>query len=145
MGDKPQEKAPPIVVSVVRGSRTRREIVAFLLVGLLNTGFGYAVYAFGYLAGLNPSIALAVAFCTSTLFNFFSTGRLVFQSSRWGAMPKYAGLAAGMYVVNAGGLNLVISLGVGPLEAQALVMCFTVPLSFLVSKFLVFARPVRFS
>lgn len=134
------QDAEPFEVKVFRGSRTRREVVTFLFVGLLNTGFGYAVYAIAYLAGLSPSVALAVAFGLGTLFNFVTNGRIVFQSSRLGALPRYGLLAVVTFIVNAVGLRAAISSGLGPLEAQALVMCLTVPFSFIVSKFLVFNR-----
>jgi putative flippase GtrA len=118
----------------------RRQLAAVLPVGLLNTGFVYSVYALCYLAGAAPLLALLIASCLGTGFNFLSTGRLVFGHSPAEAFPRYAALAAGVYVVNAGLLHLAIGAGAGPLEAQLAAMCVTVPLSFVVSKYVVFRR-----
>lgn len=52
----------------------------FLVVGALNTGFGYAVFALLYLATSSHRLALVVATVTGVVFNFFTTGRLVFAS-----------------------------------------------------------------
>jgi len=115
-----------------------REVVTFLFVGGLNTAFAYCVYALSYLAGASPTMALIFATLAGMVFNFFTTGRLVFGSKRLAAFPKFVLSSAVMFCANYGGLHGLLALGSHPLLALALVLCVTVPTNFLVSKFLVF-------
>ena len=58
----------------------RNRFVRFLLVGGLNTVFGYSVFAIGILVGLPYPLAALVATVLGALFNFKSYGTLVFAS-----------------------------------------------------------------
>ena len=55
--------------------RTQIQFVKFLLVGALNTAFGYGIYALLIWFGLRPFLAVGLATVLAVLFNFQSTGR----------------------------------------------------------------------
>ncbi len=55
--------------------------VKFLLVGVLNTLFGYGVFAFFNFLGLHYSLSTLLATILGILFNFKTTGCLVFKNN----------------------------------------------------------------
>lgn len=114
------------------------QIVRFLAVGVLNTAFGYAIFAGGVLVGLPSGIALAIAMVIGVIFNFFTLGRLVFDSRDPTRLPRFVGVYALTYVVNLMLLRLWEGAGVGPLLAQLACLPVTVSLTFLLMRFLVF-------
>src|SRR6516162_3637567 len=54
------------------------QFIRFVLVGCLNTTVGYGLFAACILLGLPSALALLIATIIGVLFNYFSTGRLVF-------------------------------------------------------------------
>ena len=59
----------------------KRKFVRFLLVGVLNTLFGYFSFATLIIIGLDYKLAALLATIIGVLFNFQTTGRLVFGLS----------------------------------------------------------------
>lgn len=53
--------------------------VRFLLVGLLNSAFGFAIYSLGIYMGLGYLASSAMAMVLGVLFNFRTIGTLVFR------------------------------------------------------------------
>lgn len=53
--------------------------IRFLLVGFVNTVFGYGFYAFFIFIGLHYSLAAFLGTVLGVLFNFQTIGRLVFK------------------------------------------------------------------
>src|SRR4051794_19550907 len=92
------------LMSLISNEGTARQAVFFILVGALNTAFGYSVYAAGYLAGLSPSLALLIASCLGMAFNFITIGSVVFGSLRLKALPTFVAIYIIIYLVNVSGL-----------------------------------------
>jgi putative flippase GtrA len=59
----------------------KHKFARFLLVGALNTLFGYFLYGSLILIGINYKLAALLATIQGVLFNFQTTGRLVFGLS----------------------------------------------------------------
>ncbi|MFN6273722.1 MAG: GtrA family protein [Microcystis sp.] len=59
----------------------KHKLVRFLLVGILNTLFGYFLYGSLILIGINYKLAALLATIIGVLFNFQTTRRLVFGLS----------------------------------------------------------------
>jgi len=114
------------------------QVARFLAVGVLNTAFGYVIFAAGILAGLPSGLALAIAMVIGVIFNFFTLGRLVFDSRDPTRLPRFVGVYALTYVVNLMLLRLWEAAGVGPLLAQLACLPVTVSLTFVLMRFLVF-------
>jgi putative flippase GtrA len=78
------------------------KLINFLVAGVLNTIFGYSVYA-GLLYIEAPYlIALFIATVAGVIFNYFSFGRMVFQGKNsWLAFGKFIIAYAIIYGVNA--------------------------------------------
>lgn len=118
----------------------RRQGVRFLFTGMLNTVVGYCLYLTGLFTGLVPELALAVATILGAIFNYFSTGRLVFSYRTLDRLPRFIGAYAIIYAVNAAALRWVISLGVPAAIAQALLLPLVVLCSFAIFRLFVFVR-----
>ncbi len=54
--------------------------VKFVLVGILNTAFGYLVFALLLFFGLHYTLAVILSTIAGVLFNFKTTGTLVFKN-----------------------------------------------------------------
>jgi putative flippase GtrA len=72
----------------------------FLLVGGLNTAFGYGVFALLISAGLTYPVAAFVSTAAGILFNFKSYGTLVFRSHDNRKLLRFVGVYAICYGIN---------------------------------------------
>ena len=118
--------------------KTTRQFVRFLAVGLLNTAFGYAIFAVFILAGVAPMPALVLTYVFGITFNFFTTGRLVFRGRHAGAFLRFVAAYGVIYVVNVGLFKLAEAAGASPLVAQALCLPVVAVFSFVIFKLHVF-------
>ena len=120
---------------------TRYAIVfRYGLVGLLNTAFGYGLYALLIFVGLNLFVAQIVSHCTGALFNYFMFKRHVFRDSR-GAIWRYLGAYGLNYF-----LGLALLAGVSHFVRSAylagfLALLAVAAINFFVLRFLVFTKP----
>lgn len=62
-------------------SYVRNKFIRFLFVGGLNTIFGYSIYCLMILLGLSYIWATVIQQVLGVLFNFITTGALVFENS----------------------------------------------------------------
>ena len=108
----------------------------FLVVGVLNSAFGYAVFAVFLLAGFWPGAALIAATAAGVGFNFQTSRRLVFRSR--GRVARFIGIYAAALVLNWASLRALHGLGLPELEAQALLVLPIAAFSFFGQKWFVF-------
>lgn len=92
--------------------RPNSRFLKFLLVGGVNTAFGYSVFVFSLWLGMHYAVAAAVATVLGVLFNFKSTGRLVFQNKGNHLLPKFISVYVVVYVVNVLGLAVLLRFGI---------------------------------
>jgi putative flippase GtrA len=115
------------------------QFIRFLLIGCLNITVGYGLFAAFIILGLPSALALLIATVIGVLFNYLSTGRLVFTwhtSSRlWLFVLSYAVV----YVINVAALLGLERMSVPALLAQALLLPPIVGLAFLLNKYVVFS------
>lgn len=69
-----------------------RRFARFLLVGAVNTCFGYLIYASAVFIGFRPSVALLIATVLGVGFNFMSFGKVVFKRLAWKRVPFFGDL-----------------------------------------------------
>jgi putative flippase GtrA len=112
--------------------------VRFLLIGLLNTCVGYGLYAGFLLMGLDPIVAMSVAFCLGVGFNFLSTGRVVFSNTDIWRFPRFILAYVVVYLANLTLLKGLLSFGLDAFAAQALSLPVVVLSTFLILRFFVF-------
>ena len=116
------------------------QFVRFLAVGLVNTLFGYGVFAAAVLAGLVGMPALVLAYLVGVPFNYFFTGRFVFGGTprTRGSFLRFVAAYVVIYVFNALLYRGIETAVVAPLLAQALCIPVVAVFSFLLFKLHVF-------
>lgn len=95
------------------------KLIKFGLVGVLNTVFGYLVYAALVLLGIAPAIALTAAYVIGIAWNYMTHAKLVFKARAGKGLLGYVGIYVLIYLGNAALLQVAIAAGVSPLLAQA--------------------------
>lgn len=118
------------------------KIIKFLSAGVLNTVFGYSVYA-GLLFIKAPYlIALFVATVAGVIFNYFSFGRMVFHGhGGWFVFGKFVIAYAIIYGVNAALLRVLTrDFLVSPYLGQMICIPLSVFLSWVLMNYWVYKK-----
>jgi len=93
-------------------TRGDKRFIKFLAVGVINTLFGYAVFAGCLWLGLQYSVAIGIATVLGTLFNFKSTGSLVFRSHDSSRLFRFIGVYVIVYCANVAGIFILLKIGI---------------------------------
>jgi len=116
------------------------EFIRFVLVGILNTLFGYSIFALLIFLQLNYAAALLLATIMGVFFNFKTIGKLVFKSSDNKLIFRFAGVYTVAYLLNLG-LIFALSFWISNRYLEQAILAFPVALfSYYLNKRLVFAR-----
>ena len=107
--------------AVVRHRELQR-FALFLGVGSVNFGFYYSVFAGLHILGVSPSAAVVIATIIGVLFNFCTTGRVVFRSGDVRVLPRFIGVYVVQCCLNIAFLRLLIMIGIPVLVAEAIVV-----------------------
>lgn len=126
----------------------RLQFARFLLVGLVNTGFSYAVYAVLLYLGVVYYAANFGAMALGVGFSFLTQGRLVFSNRDPRLIFRFAAGWIVIYGINIGIIALLLRcLDLNAYVAGALALVPITLISYFVQKFLVFgaghANPVK--
>ena len=89
-----------------------KKILKFFFVGILNTIFGYSVYAFLIWAKFHYFLAVAGSTILGIFFNFKSTGSIVFNSKDNTKIIPFISVYLLLYVLNISCLFILTHLGV---------------------------------
>jgi putative flippase GtrA len=122
----------------VAGKFLGGQFFRFLVTGVLNTLVGYGLFSFLVLIRLAPGVALLVATVLGVLFNYFTTGRLVFATRGLGRLHWFVAAYGLTFLINLWSLNCLVSAGLSPFLAQALLLPVITGLNFVLNKFFVF-------
>lgn len=117
--------------------------VRFLAVGVLNTAFGYGIFVFFLFIGVHYALAALLGTVLGVLFNFKSTGRLVFGSRDNSLIFRFVGVYALTYFLNVAGLKLLYSAGINHYIGGALLLLPLALLAFALQKTLVFHGDIK--
>ena len=86
--------------------------IRFLAVGVLNTAFGYGVFVACLWLGMHYALAGAISTLLGVLFNFKSTGSLVFGNKGNRKLPHFVAVYALIYLVNVVALGVMLQFGI---------------------------------
>jgi putative flippase GtrA len=134
------------MMSMVDHVKARPEMVRvlkFLVVGGLNTAFGYWVFVAVHLLGDNSAIAAIVSTIIGVVFNFMTTGRLVFGSAHSHQFLRFGLVYTGQVCVNIGLLALAQRWGIHAILAQLIILPCLAAGTYLALKHFVFDRPLE--
>lgn len=116
------------------------DIIRFLLVGGINTIFGYSIYALGIFIGLHYSLATLFCIILGVLFNFKTTGVIVFKNSKNKHIFKFGMVYGIIYLVNVLLLTFFNTFGVNNYIGGAIIILPIAFLTFFLQKKLVFSK-----
>lgn len=115
-----------------------KQFVKFLMVGGINTFFGYALFALFIFLEFHYAWASFLATVMGVLFNFKTTGILVFQNKNNRLLFRFFGVYGVVYVINVLMLKVLGGFGFGMYLAGAVVIVPLAVLSFVLNKLFVF-------
>lgn len=98
----------------------QNKIVRFFLVSGLNTVFGYGLFAVLVLIGLHYAIAGFIATVCGVLFNYKTTGVLVFKNNKNSMIFKFFGVYAFNCALSVGLLTLLERSGIDAFLSESL-------------------------
>jgi putative flippase GtrA len=113
-------------------------LVKFVTVGLLNTAFGYSVFALIELTSASTGAAIVGANVIGMLFNYLTYGRLIFSDRGFRTLLPFAAGYAVILLANFLIVAALIRLCVAALPAQAIAMPWLILLSYLINRLVVF-------
>ena len=126
------------------GNVKKHRFVRFLLVGVLNTIFGYFLYGTLILIGLDYKLAVLLATILGVLFNFQTTGKLVFGSKNNKLIFRFVLVYVVTFLLNVEALRIVDAIDIGieqktkMLIAGAILVLPMAVISFILMKLFVF-------
>ena len=113
-------------------------LIRFLFVGGINTLFGYIVFASLILLQIHYSIASLLSTILGILFNFFTTGRIVFNNDNPKLLFRFFGVYGITYLFNLLFLRIFDTCKVNLLIAGILLILPSSFLSYTLNKSFVF-------
>jgi len=122
----------------------KHKFARFLLVGAINTLFGYFLYGSLILIGINYKLAALLATIIGVLFNFQTTGRLVFGSKNNKLIFRFVLVYVVTFLLNVELLRIVDAIDIGieqktkMLIAGAILLLPMAVISFVLMKLFVF-------
>jgi putative flippase GtrA len=122
----------------------KHKFARFLLVGVLNTLFGYFLYGTLILIGLDYKLAVLLATILGVLFNFQTTGKLVFGSKNNKLIFRFVLVYVVTFLLNVEVLRIVDAIDIGieqktkMLIAGAILLLPMAVISFILMKLFVF-------
>lgn len=115
------------------------EVLRFLVAGLVNTAFGFGVYAGLVVLGVPVFLALLVATVAGVFFNFLTYGGYAFRRLDAHRLPRFLLAYGGIYAFNLALLEaLRAGAGLGPIAAQLACLVVVTPTAYLVLRNAVF-------
>ena len=121
-----------------------KRFIRFLLVGGLNTAFGYGIFALFIFIGIHYTIAAFLSSAAGITFSFFTTGRLVFNNRDNRLIFKFVSVYGLLYLFNVAGLKLGLILGYNEYISGAVLLLPSALLAYLLQKIIVF-RPKEYA
>lgn len=112
--------------------------VRFLFVGGINTLFGYSVFSAFILLHIHYALASLISTIIGVLFNFFTTGRIVFKNNNPKLILKFFGVYGTIYLINLMFLRIFDTYHVNMLIAGAILVFPVAILSYFLNKAFVF-------
>lgn len=117
------------------------QLLRFLAVGALNTAVGYGLFALFTWGGLPYPAAIGIATVLGLMFNFQSTGRIVFGQAPLSRLWRFMAVYGAVYCANVAGVALLLHTGMGVYLANALLLVPMALLAFVLQRKFVFLTP----
>ena len=120
--------------------REGRRFARFVAVGLLNTAFGYGIFALVIYLGFHYVWASLLSTILGILFNFFATGRLVFNNRDNSRLGRFFCVYGVSFVFGLAGLALLNEMGVDIYIAGLILIPPSAVLTYVLNRLFVFGK-----
>lgn len=118
--------------------RHYNRLVLFLLVSALNTAFGYTMFSILFFLSGEHRFAIVFGTVLGVLFNFFTTGRIVFSNRNARALVPFLLGYAVTLSINLIVVELLLDLNFNPYLAQAVTLPLIAAIGYLINSRIVF-------
>lgn len=112
----------------------------YILVGAVNTLFGYSILALLIFVGLQYSVALLIATVAGVVFNFRTFGAFVFGNRDWLRIGKFFVVYGVLYVLNLFAVFGLLHISNNIYIASALAMCISAIVGYLFNRRFVYEK-----
>ena len=116
----------------------KQQVIRFIAVGVVNTLFGYGIYAVLIFVGLHYMNAVLFATIAGVLFNFKTIGHYVFESHDRSLLLKFFMVYGIVYGINIGLIRLFSVWNIDYYTAGFLAIVPCAAVSFILNKRFVF-------
>jgi putative flippase GtrA len=116
----------------------KKQIVNFILVGVINTVVGYGLYALLLFVGFHYILAVFFATVLGVLFNFKTIGKYVFNSIDNKLIIKFFGVYSLVFIVNIVLIKIFKDFGFDEYLAGLIATFPSAIISFVFNKYYVF-------
>lgn len=117
-----------------------QQALKFLATGILNTVFGYSLYAAFIFLGLNVSASLAIATILGVFFNFKTIGQLVFNSKDNSLIFKFFFIYIITFFINLSLIKCFVAIGFNEYFSGIIAIVPVSIMSFILNKYFVFKK-----
>lgn len=121
----------------------RLQFVRFVLVGIVNTGFSYLVYAIFLFLGFHYALANLISLILGMLFSFHTQGRFVFENTDIRLLGRFIVGWGMIYFVTIIIIGRFIAMGLDAYISGALALPFSTLMSYFVQKYFVFRANLK--
>ncbi len=115
------------------------DYIRFIAVGVLNTIFGYGLFAGFILLKLDYKLATLLSTILGVLFNYKTTGQIVFRNDK-SSLLRFILVYVMVYFVSISFVKVGLLMGVSALIGGAVAVFPSALTSYLLNKFWVFRR-----
>jgi putative flippase GtrA len=124
----------------------KKEFVRFILVGGANTAFGYVLYAFLVLVHVHYMMAYTITYIISIFISYYLNTRFVFNCAvNLKSALQYPLTYVVQYLSGALFLHILVGImAVNKLIAPLFVIALTIPLTFVLARFIIKGRTKRY-
>lgn len=119
-------------------SETKRQLVKFILVGCLNTLFGFTVYSFFIFLGCTYPVAALLSTCFGIIFNFKTLGTFVFNHKNNYAIFRFIFVYIFLYGFNLSLIRVFQLCSLNLYYSGLLAILLTAIFAFFLNKYAVF-------
>jgi len=133
-----------LIIFTAKVTHFSEQFTKFLYVGVLNTAFGYAAFAFFVFFGFNYIFAPLFSTVAGVLFNFKTIGCLVFGNKNNRLIFKFFGVYAIVYLCNVLALKAFAMAGLTNMYISGIIL--VIPLALIgygLNKKFVFQRRLK--
>jgi putative flippase GtrA len=113
----------------------------FIIIGALNTGFSYSVFALLLFLGFGIEIGSLLALLVGILFSYLTQSSIVFRYTSAGAFARFILMWGVIYAVNLMIIRAVMVFGTSTYLAAAIATGPVTVISYFLQKLAVFRRP----